>query len=101
MKLIPFDLEKALAGAEVRTRDGRRVTKLRQVESHRYPVRAFCIDLYHWIDWEFSFTKSGEWIAANQASELDLFLVASKPRKTIWTCGTRWPENKFTGKEGV
>lgn len=97
MKLIPFNLEAALAGADVRTRDGRKVGKLEKSGCKDFPWSANCGGCW------MTFTNQGIWSPWKEESKNDLFLVApdAKPRETIWTSGTRWPENKFAGKEGL
>lgn len=90
MKLIPFDLGKALTGAEVRTRDGRKVTGLRLVEAFRFPVRAV------FNDREYSFTANGEWINNNVSSSLDLFLVAPPSKQSSLAAPLRGTRARFT-----
>lgn len=74
-KLIPFDLEKALAGEPVITRDGREVTQVTLFECEsRYPVYAV-------VDGAIcSFTKTGSDYDNGQSSQYDLFM---KPKTRV------------------
>lgn len=81
MKTIPFDLEKALAGAKVVTRDGRIITGLHlfQNVADRYP-------LYGVIDGKIhGWTPSGRF-AGDSDFIADLFL-AVEPKLRPWKDG--------------
>lgn len=73
--LIPFDLEKALAGDQVVTRDGREVSQVTLFEcEEQFPIRAV-------INGEIeAFTKTGEYFATGESYDLDLFM---KPKTRI------------------
>lgn len=74
-KLIPFDLEKALAGDQVVTRDGREVSQVTLFECNdKYPLMAV-------IDGEIHcFTKQGVFNINNRQGYTDLFM---KPKTRI------------------
>ena len=95
----PFDLEKALAGHPVCTRDGRPVTQLHRFTGLKFPV-AGIIDgtIYLW-------RESGEYCNQNTA-DFDLMLASTKVKRWVvtyrpyekqsirWVCG-----GLFTCKE--
>lgn len=76
----PFDLQAALAGAKVQTRDGREVTELYFFKTAKnketFPVSA-CVD-----GKIISFTKNGKWGSQGSINESDLFMVSEK--KEYW-----------------
>lgn len=73
----PFNLEKALAGAPVVTRDGKEVTQLHWFElgAHAYPL--FGVIHYESKQIVKSFTKDGEEYT-NMDSVNDLFMKTTK-----------------------
>ena len=74
-RLIPFDLEKALAGETVVTRDGREVSQVTLFDcSSKYPLVAV-------VDGEvYGFAKTGGHYISGHPSSLDLFM---KPKTRI------------------
>lgn len=80
MKLLPFDLDKALKGARVVTRDGREVTQLHLFVTSRsiYPLIGVVDDLDEIQHWH----RDGRFYLGNDDSlsrRLDLFLAAPVP----------------------
>lgn len=75
MKLIPFDLEKALAGEPVVTRNGFEVTKLTTFEISRGVILVGVMggDVQTW-------TKNGKWLESGMTSDFDLFM---KPKTRV------------------
>ena len=87
----PFNLEAALRGEKVVTRDGREVTQLVKfdVEDCNRPVVGVVDDsIYKW-------NPKGEWSLAMDLSDLDLFMYEDP---AIWKpsacCSFRWVERK-------
>ena len=83
----PFNLEAALRGEKVVTRDGREVTQLVKfdVEDCNRPVVGVVDDsIYKW-------SPKGEWSLAMELSDLDLFMHEDP---AIWKpsacCSLRW-----------
>jgi hypothetical protein len=85
MKTKPFNLEKALNGAKVVTRDGREVTQLTKFEARG------CWELYGVVEGDVeNWDNNGE-ARILEAHEGDLFLAVEPQR--IWV-------NVFKGKYG-
>lgn len=77
MNLLPFDLEKALAGHPVVTRDGREVTQLHKFEAEHqsqtlYGTMGGCI---------WSWSDDGAYMKKEEQSPQDLFLKGEEPKK--------------------
>jgi hypothetical protein len=88
MKLEKFDLEKALNGAKVVTRDGREVTQLKKFEGLKEYILAGVVDnnLQTW-------TTQGLFIADSAGEcRTDLFLAVEPQR--IWV-------NVYTNNSGI
>ena len=75
-KRIPFDLERALKGDEVVTREGRKVTEIRFVNSENYPI---CAEIDHTVR---HFTNRGRWDDDIKKSDYDLFMKHPAKAKT-------------------
>jgi hypothetical protein len=76
MKLEKFDLEKALSGAKVVTRDGREVTGLRKLEATKgYPLAGVLEGSIH------SWRIDGSYFAPLAEYHADLFLFGSQVRR--------------------
>lgn len=76
--LVPFDLDRALAGAPVRTRDGRKVDELhlfRTLASSHCMYAAYCV--YAVVDrMVLSYTQDGRyWTQPGVDDDQDLFMV--------------------------
>lgn len=91
----PFNLEAALRGEKVVTRDGREVSQLTKfdVEDCNRPVVGVVDDsIYKW-------SPKGEWSLAMELSDLDLFMH-EEPELAIWKpsacCSFRWLETQET-----
>lgn len=81
MTLKPFNLERALAGDPVVTRDGRKVLEIMKFSSpFLYPVMALVEDKYNSTDSE-KFTIEGK-LFTEKCSDCDLFMATTK--KTYW-----------------
>ena len=74
----PFDLEKALAGAPVVTRDGREVTQLHlfDLKEHGYPLHGVINGKEGGQSVE-CFIENGKWRRSGE-SEFDLFMKTEK-----------------------
>lgn len=79
MKYEPFNLEKALAGEPVVTRDGREVSHVMVIKaawvSRKYPVAAVIVD-----GKVYSYTEQGRYHTDGKPSRFDLFM---KPKTRI------------------
>jgi hypothetical protein len=84
----PFDLQKALAGDPVETRDGREIKVVFVSEmNEEYPV--LCV--YKDIDFEYTsrwYKKDGKEYS-NRESNLDLFMLTKK--KALWIAVSKEP----------
>lgn len=82
----PFDLDRALAGEAVETRDGRKVTELKLFQEIERPVAAV-IEKGRILSW----SKSGKYYNEGEESHIDLFM-SPKPKviRYLWV-------NKSTG----
>jgi hypothetical protein len=82
MKTLPFDLEAALAGAPVVTRDGREVSRLikRDVNAYTTPyvLEAYVPSGMGTPD-RMTFTENGSWHDNAREEDADLFLVDITP----------------------
>ena len=78
MKLEKFDLEKALNGAKVVTREGREVTQLTKFEiDGKFPLHGVVGSrLYSWM-------IDGYFNENNDCSSIDLFLVVETQRQWV------------------
>lgn len=85
MKLLPFDLQRALAGDKVVTRDGREVTQLFMLKLERSNELVGVVS-----GGAFFWSCSGCYWESGQPSDLDLFM----PPKTV----KRWV-NFYPGGE--
>jgi hypothetical protein len=78
-KYKPFDLEKALAGAPVVTRDGRKVTEI-----HLFKTRRGLNNVVYIADGEFvTIAEDGKSASGAYESERDLFMAAQKVTKWL------------------
>ena len=79
-KLKPFDLDKALAGAKVVTRDGREV-KIAGYNKNANPLHMRLA----WVGRvSFSFYENGRFLKNDEISDLDLFLASDV--REYWVC---------------
>ena len=80
-KLLPFNLEQALAGAQVVTRDGRPVLGITDFSVHtpnlEYPIVGIIGSSTQ------SFTKNGVFHLAEKQTCFDLFLVEPEPKRVV------------------
>ena len=91
----PFNLEAALRGEKVVTRDGREVTQLVKFENLRRKDQVCGVleaNLYFWHD-------DGSFIGDGDKSKSDLFMY-EEPELAIWKpsacCSFRWLETQET-----
>lgn len=78
MKLLPFDLQRALSGDKVVTRDGREVTQLHKFHAHRvtYPVVGV-------LDGKLiSWNELGEFLSES-SNENDLFMAPKTVKRWV------------------
>jgi len=79
MKLLPFDLEKALNGAKLVTRDGREVTGFEKRLGHE-EAHPFCYIGQIAKEWsKDAFTDEGKYYSNSKESKVDLFLLDEQP----------------------
>ena len=80
MKLLPFNLERALAGDQLVTRDKQEATELTKFNTAgNYTLAAVINGQIR------SFDENGMFIDACDESRFDLFMVAPEPvKKTYW-----------------
>jgi hypothetical protein len=92
MKLEKFDLEKALNGAKVVTRDGREVTQLTKFETYD----KFC--LYGLVDEQvYCWSIKGEY-SDNSSCSMDLYIVGKVRR--VWANVMKYANGDlFVGSE--
>jgi hypothetical protein len=95
--LKPFNLERALAGDPVVTRDGREVTQLIVFNidyQMTYPVHGVCNkDIMQW-------TKEGKWtVSRREPTNTDLFMKPKK--KTYWVNVYKYPNNGGVNVSGT
>lgn len=89
MKLLPFDLEKALAGAKVKTREGLDVKIAgynKDIDGDGALVAWVAKGVYCW-------TKDGIY-TENEESKLDLFLATEM--REYWVCLCRKDNHTYT-----
>ena len=76
----PFDLEKALAGEPVVTRDGRPVTQVTKFDAPNDPNPVVAV-----IDGDTqSFTLTGAYFGQGKENEYDLFMATKTVKKEGW-----------------
>lgn len=79
-KLKPFDLEAALRGEPVVTRDGREVTQVTNFDAPNDPNPVVAV-----IDGNTqSFTLTGAYFGQGKENEYDLFMVTKTVKKEGW-----------------
>jgi len=87
MKLIPFDVEKAKAGAKVVTRDGHKVDIIIFNGRNSYPIsgwiRARASQLIGDSDEYASFTEEGYYNSFNKEDHRDLFIEVEESEKQL------------------
>jgi len=72
----PFDLEEALAGYPLTTKEGLTVTDFTKNNSSKYPYKAFVNNIRR------TFTANGKWSTQHE-SYLDLFLTDTEPEEEL------------------
>jgi hypothetical protein len=86
----PFNLEQALKGKPVVTRDGRKVVKIKMNEIHKdYPVSAFITQRDGGSCAWWAFSKDGMFNANRVETEVDLFMagrqITPHPRALLFS----------------
>lgn len=80
MNLKPFNLEKALAGDPVVTRDGRKVTEIAHFKTFYNSQNIIAV-----LNGQFySFFENGQYIAQDQDTEFDLRMAPKIVKKSGW-----------------
>ncbi len=88
MKLLPFDLQRALAGDKVVTRDGREVTQLTKFEitENEYPLIGVVGDRIR------SWTIKGQLFRDGRFAECDLFMAPTTVKRWVNFYETEHPD---------
>lgn len=79
MKLLPFDLQRALAGDKVVTRDGREVFGIHKFDAYKDPRSLFGVMEGNVLCWELN----GVYAGVLCTRELDLFMAPKTVKRWV------------------